>query len=190
MKKIIVVSFYLSLLFQIAVAQNVGIGTNSPTAKLTINGNLALLSDTIRVSCDIFPAKMIIDNITKLKSVFHIINDGCGALATPPTIAGISGGSDGKIVTLISHVDNMQIQHLQANTAIPTATDSLNMIENGQWVTNKIATLYGRDAGTDSGVTFTSPDQVTVPRSVVTAFTGFPAIQDGAIVPFGTFTFT
>lgn len=68
--------------------------------------------------------------------------------------------------------------------------DSLNMIENGEWVTNKFVTLYGRDAGTDSGVTFTSPDQVTVPRGVVTAFTGFPALQDGVIVPFGTFTFT
>jgi hypothetical protein len=68
--------------------------------------------------------------------------------------------------------------------------DSLNLIENGEWVTNKIVTLYGRDAGTDSGITFTSPDQVTVPRGVVTAFTGFPALQEGVIVPFGTFTFT
>lgn len=68
--------------------------------------------------------------------------------------------------------------------------DGLNMIENGQWVSNKIVTLYGRDAGTDSGVTFTSPDQVTVPRGVVTVFSGFPALQDGAIVPFGTFAFT
>lgn len=68
--------------------------------------------------------------------------------------------------------------------------DSLNMIENGQWVTNKTLTLYGRDAGTDSGVSFASADQVTVPRGVVTAFTGFPALQDGVIVPFGTFTFT
>lgn len=68
--------------------------------------------------------------------------------------------------------------------------DSLNLIENGQWVTNKVVTLYGKDAGTDSGVTFTSPDQVTVPRGVVTQFTGFPAIQNGVIVPFGTFTFT
>lgn len=69
--------------------------------------------------------------------------------------------------------------------------DSLNMIEpDGNWTTNKVVTLYGRDAGTDSGVTYTSPDQVTVPRGVVTPFTGFPALQDGVIVPFGTFTFT
>jgi hypothetical protein len=68
--------------------------------------------------------------------------------------------------------------------------DSLNMIEGGQWVTNKRVTLYGRDAGTDSGISFASPDQVTEPPGVVTAFSGFPALQNGVIVPFGTFTFT
>jgi hypothetical protein len=68
--------------------------------------------------------------------------------------------------------------------------DSLNMIEGGQWVTNKVVTLYGKDAGTDSGASYSSADQVTVPRGVVTQFTGFPALQDGVIVPFGNFTFT
>ncbi|MSU57242.1 MAG: hypothetical protein EXS35_03505 [Pedosphaera sp.] len=68
--------------------------------------------------------------------------------------------------------------------------DSLNLIENGQWVTNNVVTLYAKDTGTDSGVSYASPDLVTVPRGVVTQFTGFPAIQNGVIVPFGTFTFT
>jgi len=68
--------------------------------------------------------------------------------------------------------------------------DSLNMLESGQWVTNKVVTLYGKDAGTDSGVSYASPDQVTSPRGVVTQFTGFPALQNGKIVSFGTFTFT
>ncbi len=68
--------------------------------------------------------------------------------------------------------------------------DSLNLLENGRWASEKTVILYGRDAGTDSGVTFTSPDQATVPRGVVSAFAGFPALQDGVIVPFGTFTFT
>jgi len=68
--------------------------------------------------------------------------------------------------------------------------DSLNLVEDGQWVANKVATLYGMDAGTDSGVTYTSPDQVTVPRGIVTQFDGFPALVNGVIVPFGTFTFT
>jgi hypothetical protein len=68
--------------------------------------------------------------------------------------------------------------------------DSLSLVEDGEWVTNKVVGLYGRDAGTDSGMTFTSPDLVTVPQGVVTEFTGFPAIQNGVVVPFGTFTFT
>lgn len=68
--------------------------------------------------------------------------------------------------------------------------DSLSLIESGDWITNLVVTLYGRDAGTDSGASFTSPDQVTTPRGVITQFAGFPALQDGIIVPFGTFTFT
>jgi len=68
--------------------------------------------------------------------------------------------------------------------------DSLNLIDNGQWVSNNVVTLYGNDAGTDSGVTYASPDQVTVPRGVATQFTDFPGLQNGVIVPFGTFTFT
>ena len=68
--------------------------------------------------------------------------------------------------------------------------DSLNLIEDGQWATNKVVTLHGMDAGTDSGVSYASPDQVTIPRGVVTQFAGFPALVNGVIVPFGAFTFT
>ena len=68
--------------------------------------------------------------------------------------------------------------------------DSLNLIEDGRWVTNKVVALYGMDAGTDSGVSYASPDQVTVPRGVVREFTGFPALVNGVILPFGDYTFT
>lgn len=68
--------------------------------------------------------------------------------------------------------------------------DGLNLIEGGQWTSNKVVTLYGKDAGTDSGVSYGSPDLVTIPRGVVTQFSGFPALQNGSIVPFGSFTFT
>ncbi len=106
----------------------VGIGITNPTAKLTINGNLALLSDTVKVACDIMPTKMLIDNIAKPKSVLHIINDGCITFM-PPTVVGLSGGTDGKMVTIITHLNYTQLQHLQGTTPIPTASDSLNMIE-------------------------------------------------------------
>ena len=68
--------------------------------------------------------------------------------------------------------------------------DSLSLIEDGQWVTNKVVTLYGMDAGTDSGPTYASPDEVTVPRGVVTEFAGFPALVNEEIVPFANYTFT
>ncbi len=68
--------------------------------------------------------------------------------------------------------------------------DSLSLITNGNWATSLTVTLYGYDAGTDSGPSYASPDQITVPRGVVTRFAGFPAIQDGDLVPFGTFAFT
>ena len=107
---------------------NVGVGTNTPDAKLTVNGNIALLSDTVKIGCGIFPSNLIIDNIAKPKSVFHIINDGCGSFM-PPNIIGLSGGTDGKIVTLITHLNNTALRHLQGNSGSPTAQDSMNMIE-------------------------------------------------------------
>ena len=68
--------------------------------------------------------------------------------------------------------------------------ESLNLIEDAGLVTNKVVTLYGMDAGTDSGASYASPDQVTAPRGGITEFTGFPALVNGVIVPFGNYTFT
>jgi hypothetical protein len=65
----------------------------------------------------------------------------------------------------------------------------LNLIENGEWAKQVTVTLFPYDAGTDSGVTFRSPDEVTVPRGVITRLTVPPISQDGTVVPFGTFTF-
>lgn len=59
---------------------------------------------------------------------------------------------------------------------------------DGEWLQEQTVTLYGFDAGTDSGADFTSPDLVTAPRDVVTRFAGYPALINGEIVPFGTFT--
>jgi hypothetical protein len=65
----------------------------------------------------------------------------------------------------------------------------LSLIENGEWAKQVTVTLFPYDAGTDSGVTFRSPDEVTVPRGVITRLTAPPISQDGTVVPFGTFTF-
>ena len=65
----------------------------------------------------------------------------------------------------------------------------LSLIENGEWANSVTVTLYPYDAGTDSGQTFRSPDEVTVPRGVITRLTAFPISTDGNVVPFGTLTF-
>ncbi|CAN5786849.1 hypothetical protein BH11BAC4_BH11BAC4_11800 [soil metagenome] len=127
-KKIVyVLIFFIGIAFSLN-AQNVGIGTNNPTAKLTVNGNLALLSDTVKINCGIFPSKLLINNTNKPKSLFHIINDGCSSFF-PPNIAGLSGGTDGKLVTIITHLNGTSIQHLQSIVSTPTTQDSANMIE-------------------------------------------------------------
>lgn len=59
---------------------------------------------------------------------------------------------------------------------------------DNEWIQEQTVALDGFDAGTDSGADFTSPDQVTNPRGVVTRFTGYPALIGDTLVPFGTFT--
>lgn len=68
--------------------------------------------------------------------------------------------------------------------------DSLSLVQDGEWVTSLSVDVYGYDAGTDSGPSYASPDQVTVPRGFIQRFSGFPALQNGSIVPFGNFVFT
>ncbi|MBL9174893.1 MAG: spondin domain-containing protein [Verrucomicrobiales bacterium] len=70
-----------------------------------------------------------------------------------------------------------------------TGVAGLNLLgADGEWIEEQTVTLYGFDAGTDSGADFTSPDLVTAPRGVVTRFEGYPARINGTIVPFGTLT--
>jgi hypothetical protein len=40
-------------------------------------------------------------------------------------------------------------------------------LENGQWIESKEINLYPYDAGSDSGATYTSPDQPTLPREAI-----------------------
>jgi hypothetical protein len=65
----------------------------------------------------------------------------------------------------------------------------LNLIENGVWVAEKVVVLRAYDAGTDSGVTFTSADVKTVPPQPVHVISSGPLVV-GASMPYvGTFTF-
>jgi hypothetical protein len=67
--------------------------------------------------------------------------------------------------------------------------DSLNLYENGSFVNNKTVVLYAYDAGTDSGINYTSTDEPTDPPVPIFKIEGYPFLYDDELVPLGTFEF-
>ena len=63
----------------------------------------------------------------------------------------------------------------------------LDLLAGGDWASEVAVDLGAWDAGTDSGPTYTSPDQPTVPAVPVFAIAGEPFTPG---VPLGTLTFT
>jgi hypothetical protein len=64
--------------------------------------------------------------------------------------------------------------------------DSLPLYASGHWEEEVVIDLVPYDAGTDSGVTFTSADVETQPREPISQIVGFPFENSP---PLGTFTF-
>ena len=64
---------------------------------------------------------------------------------------------------------------------------SLSLLDEGSWVSSVVIELFAYDAGTDSGVIYTSPDEATVPRANISLITVSPF---DVASPLGTFTFT
>ncbi len=62
----------------------------------------------------------------------------------------------------------------------------LPLAERGEWLLRKTVPLGPWDAGTDSGTTFRSPNQATVPRQPIHPITGFPF---AGAPPLGRFVF-
>lgn len=68
-----------------------------------------------------------------------------------------------------------------------TGVADLDLRNGDEWADSVVVDLYPYDAGTDSGPTYTSPDQPTVPQIPIAAITGYPFDPPGG--PLGTFTF-
>lgn len=66
---------------------------------------------------------------------------------------------------------------------------ALSLIDNGDWVAETTVSLYPWDAGTDNGTTYNSRDRDARPRLPIARLEGAPVAFDGAVAPFGTFTF-
>jgi hypothetical protein len=65
----------------------------------------------------------------------------------------------------------------------------LSLMEGGDWVAERVATLWPYDAGTDRGRSYSSPDLDSQPREPVRQIDGFPFDVGGPVAPVGTFTF-
>jgi hypothetical protein len=65
----------------------------------------------------------------------------------------------------------------------------LDLMENGDWVAEKVVVLQPWDAGTDSGATFSSADLRTSPAEPIHRIGTGPLLVGASVPPVGTFTF-
>ena len=63
------------------------------------------------------------------------------------------------------------------------------LFRDGRWLEESLVTLYAYDAGTDSGTTYTSPNQDTQPPETIFRINASPFIVNGNLVPLGTYRF-
>lgn len=66
---------------------------------------------------------------------------------------------------------------------------ALPLLQNGQWVDEVRVELLPHDAGTDNGITYSSPDQEASPREAIARIEGRPFSVAGVVAPVGMFTF-
>jgi len=102
-----------------------------------------------------------------------------GFTVSPGTaLATLTVSEDHPLVTLVSMVAPSPDWFV--------GVDSMPLMEGGEWLLQKTVPLFPWDAGTDSGTTFLSPNQVSVPRQPIRPITGFPF---AGIPPLGRFVF-
>ena len=69
-------------------------------------------------------------------------------------------------------------------------TSGLSLLdEDGTWRRQVVVDLYAFDAGTDGGVSYSSPNQPLDPRQPITALTYGRFLVGGEVPRLGTFTF-
>jgi hypothetical protein len=140
-------------------------------------------------------ATLGIKNMAELGTQSTLAGDVNAAIATGDAYTVIQGSSTG-----LRPTPGQDSTMFQIDTAHPLVTlvtmvapspdwfvgvSGLALFENGAWRDNVVVELLPYDAGTDSGIAFTSPNLVTSPAEPIALlgapFTGAP--------PMGTFTF-
>jgi hypothetical protein len=67
---------------------------------------------------------------------------------------------------------------------------ALSLLVDGQWADERRVEVFPWDAGTDSGETYESDNQKTLPPVAIHRLLGRPVASGGTVASFGTFTFT
>jgi len=125
-------SFFIGLLCwipSILLGQHVGIGTEYPTAMLDINGDLVLRTSALAIADSVTTA---LDVNSEKFSSYRITGPG-----TPFSIAGISAGMDGRIITLINQSGfPMDLNHMDdsadpADQIITGNYENLHLADKG-----------------------------------------------------------
>jgi hypothetical protein len=70
------------------------------------------------------------------------------------------------------------------------AVSNINLLENNEWIISKVITVDIYDSGTDSGVSFLSPNNATDPRVPIFEITTPPLAVNNVVAPLGSITFT
>lgn len=68
-----------------------------------------------------------------------------------------------------------------------TGVHDLSLVEGGDWVAERVVTLFPYDAGTDHGVTYNSRDRDAQPRDPITRIASAPLAHQGSVAPVGTY---
>lgn len=141
----------------------------------------ALASTGIKQMAEWGSKTVLIDEVNAAIGAGHAaaVLSGGGIGVSPGQVAlGFSVGPDHPLVTLV--------------TMIAPSPDwfagvrGLDLLDGDQWRPEVVVTLYPYDAGTDSGVSYTSSDLVTNPPVPIDAITGSPFTPGE---PIGTMTF-
>lgn len=114
-------------------------------------------------------------------SVFALLSG--GGIATSPGSVSLSFdiNSDYPLVSLVSMVAPSPDWFVGVN--------SLELFDGTDWSPRETITLFAYDAGTDSGIMYTSPDADTQPAGPIVMIDGYPFFYNGALVDVGTFDF-
>jgi hypothetical protein len=157
-------------------------GTHGPAVRFWQEGGVA--SEGVRLMAErgrTSPLDLEVGAAVSAGTAQHVLTG--GDVPTSPGSVGLDFeiGRDFPLVTLVAMVAPSPDWFV--------GVSGLSLIEDGTWVEEKRVLLHPYDAGTDSGVTFTSADVATQPREPIRRIDMGPLVEAAAVPHLGTFTF-